>query len=86
MLTFKVEILQTGEMAPLIRDFAEPHRKQDMVAPVYKLSTEVGLGTEEVDFWSSLASQSSPVDELQVQWETLIHKIWWRMRDERYQC
>lgn len=33
-------------MAHLIKGFAEPHRKQDMVAPVYKLSTVVGLGTE----------------------------------------
>lgn len=50
LLIFKIEILQAGEMAPLVKFFADPHRKQEMVAPVCNLSTAEGLGTEASEF------------------------------------
>lgn len=37
-------------MAPLVKFFADPHRKQEMVAPVCNLSTAEGLGPEASEF------------------------------------
>lgn len=75
-------------MAQLVKCFAETQSEQDMVAPVWNLSTSGWVGwweQKQLDSWSSLASQSTPGDELQVQRETLAHKIWWRVMEERHQ-
>lgn len=67
LLIFKIGILQAGEMAPLVK-FLLIHienRKWWLLSVTSALQR--GWEQKQVNSWSSLASLSSPVDEIQVQ-------------------
>lgn len=50
------------------------------------VTTVLGAGERGKDGWSSLGSQPSPTDELQVSWETLSQTIRWRVMEGDSKC